>query len=530
MTSDARTEALTNPGVPAGSEWSKNSRVKYGRTNVFDGAMMRKMLGTWWDRWFGDRDELKNMYSGTGQAYYESYLKFLDAVSCLAKSEIPIFKTRNWYYYTVKKSSLVNANMAPLHYGDDGIVYHNKDVPAYGTTGYIDTYVFDLPEGLKSVPTILNRVIDPSLVLVDGRDYAIIDDKLHFFSNPFDNELIPTRPVLNEDGTTADHELALWFHLSDWDLNYVYEHFGYVLGVWLESSDWYRQLVSALWDNMVGGSAERVVIECWEAMTGIRFAVGNEVVTFIETFADKQMVITDNNVYEYHVEADIIVQEGDVLAPGQALVDTVRIVEPNDEADWDIVMGISLGKGLLSGNYKAPLVFQNRDVPINYLGTFPDGKVRIDFSVSGEIDDIAEFWRNVHIKGGSLQSLADVLDQRVNKIGEPSARNFALYINPFEFVMENILANNTYAVIVKPQHFIEGALGMSSTVHMHRYLPPHTTFAVFICLDGVTETIDISSNISDTSDISAAGTSASDWFSTVVDKNLTIRTIPEACR
>lgn len=529
MSDDARTDALRNPAATVGQPVDMPSRLQFGNLNIFNGKMMLHMLGTWWRRWFGDAQQLRALYDGTGLSEYETYLQFLDAVACLSRFDVPIFHTRNWYYLTLLQSEM--RTTSALLYGTEGLVYENKDVPAYGFSGQIDGYAFTAPTDLAEIPSMMNRVIDPSLVLLNERDYTLRDGSIFFNDNPFENPLIPARNILDSNGEVVDRQLAMWLHLSEWDLDYVYRHFGYVLSIWMQSSEYYKAFINALWDNMVLGSTRAAFVNAWEAMTGVQFAEGDEVVTFIETFSDRKQVATDKNVYTYSLNSEVIVQEGDELRAGQPIVDTVLIVEPNEFAEWPQVIGTSLGNDFLTGRYRAPITFQNRDVPIEYLGVFPDGKVRIEFSVSGNPADVADFWANVHRNEHATGvSLAELLDTRGNKTTVVPEWALPETINPFTFAMDNLLSNNIYAVIVKPEGFLSGGVGISATTYLHRHLPPQTAFMVFICMDVVNETIDLGAQVGDTLNITSHGVYNEDTYDNVFDHGPVIRTVPENCR
>jgi hypothetical protein len=300
----------------------------------------------------------------------------------------------------------------------------------------------------------------------------------------------------------------------------------------MKSSEFYKDFINALWDNMVLGSTKRAFKMAWEAITGVRFAEGDEVVAFIESFGDYTHIITDKNLYTYKSTSEFLVQEGDILTPGQALVDTVQVIEPNRSTNWNAVVGVSLGAQFTTGAYKSPLVFQNRETPIEYLGVYPDGKVRVEFSVSGEPGDVADFWHSVHINGFvGGKTLAEYLDMRANKTVPTPECALPEYVNPFKLVMDNLFENNLYAVIVKPENFATDRLCMNATVHLHRHLPPHTTFMTFICLDAVDEYVDLDTYVDDTLNISGAGVYNTDSISEeVIDHGVRIKTVPEECR
>jgi len=134
---------------------------------------------------------------------------------------------------------------------------------------------------------------------------------------------------------------------------------------------------------------------------------------------------------------------------------------------------------LLVGDYYGGIVFQNKSVPLEVSsdGVF----TRVEFEVGGFPGDIEEFWEQFHTRGvENPPTLAQLLDQRSNKVGEPSAAALPTTINPLEFVAENLLRFHTYVVKVKLNQFGPEPAGIEQIRFLRELIPPHTTMLVLV--------------------------------------------------
>ena len=511
---------MSTPKPPL--NWNNWVMQEFGRPGVFNGAMMLTMLGSWWRYWFGDSAKLSTLYSGTGRSYYESYLKMLNSVATLSRFEVPIFDTKNWYYLTFLESELQTATK--ILYGTDNLEYRQSLHPGYGGLTERGEFLLKAPDNLETAPVLYNRIVSPSLVLQAGTDYELKDGYFRFEANPFENDLVPYRSILDENGEVVDRQIALWVYQSEWDLEYVYNHFGYVLGIWMKSSTFYKDFINALWDSMVLGASKLAVLSAWEAISGVEFAKGNETVESIDD-DDVVIVKTTAETYSYPAGSNVIVAIGEKLHPGQAIVDTVQIF---DQGMFPGVFGLSLGPALLQGEYQAPLVFQNESVSLKYLGVLPNNTAWVEFDVSGLQGDVQAFWRNVK-RNAALEgrSVASLFDTRGNKTEPVPPSALPATVNPMKFIMENLMDNNTYIVSVRPGMFRTGALGLSATTHLRRHTPPHTTFITLVESQDYEDVIDLNAALTDTVTVNSHGICVSDAFNSVIDHGPKIRTMTE---
>jgi len=424
------------------------------------------------------------MIACAGEMYYQTYIDFLDAIASASKFEIPLFQTKNWHPFTVLASERFTTSQLNNLYGTSQLTYKNALIPAYGDKERSNYFSYRIPENVKEVNAIYNRLLDPSLIMMDNLDFAVDADRhaIHFASDPFENPLVPKRDVLNDRGEVVDQEILLWFNMSQWDHDYIFNQFGYVVKIWMKTSSFYKDFVSAVWDHLTLGPTKATLKLALMAMTGVRFAIDQEVVSDIIYDSDSVHVVTPLNLYTFPSTTTLLVAVGDTIRPGDPLCDAVLIIEPSQTTDWSSVRGVAVGDAMLRmGGVRNPITFENMDTELEYLGIDQAGKAVVQFSVSGFPQDVAEFWRQSHAEGINLGlTLAEALDTRKTKVGQPLPQDLPQTINPFEFVMDNLFSNNLFVILMKPEQFAQGAPGLQGLEYLYKYLTPQTTYMIFI--------------------------------------------------
>lgn len=496
---------------------------------------MLRTLGALWSYWYPERDTVKSTLTARGETFYQVYLDLLDLVASKSRFNIPIFKRQNWYMFTVLESQK-NASYQLMNlYSTNGLTYQYADKPAYGDKLNSKYFSFAVDPTIKRVHAVYNRVINPSLILLDGVDYSLNTEHgiISFSKDPFDDPLVPKRDVLDSSGNVVDREMALWFNLSDWDIQNVYNQFGYALGIWMESSTFYKEFISAVWDLLVLGPTQSALKFAITALTGVPFAEGNETVVRVISDGSYKHVETDKNVYTFKSTATIIVSAGDELVAGQAMSTSAIIIEPSYGEKLSVVniKGFSLDSSLMNpAGLSGPVTFENADVDVMYVGLDVNNKAVVQFSVSGFDKDVANFWSRTHEEGLRIgRTMADVLDTRVIRSTPTTPADLPSTINPFQFVMDHIFLDNLYLIYCKPSEFAVGAPGLGGLDLLYKYLPAYTTYLIFVEMDSNTDYYSVVSSV-DTVEFSkgrSMSDTAKDYAS---DLGCRIRALPGRCR
>lgn len=454
-----------------------------------NGRQLLSDIGSFWENIFTDSDKLLALFNGYLLEASQAYQKFLETLAAVSRFEVPIFARDNWYYLLISENELTTEL---LRYGGGGTYGEGYQ---YGVRAQADRYSIGVPEGLTHAEFVFNRIIDPSLTFVHGVDFTIEDGRVFFVQNPFDNPLVPRRNVVDPaTGAVVDREAGLWVYRAEFDLQYVWKHWGYVLGVFMESSTYYRDFLNALADAFVLGPSLKSVEGLLQAMTGIPLVrEAQEVVEAVLAGADKTVVATDLNVYTFRPSVTVTAAVGQTVYGGQSLTDSLEVVEIFSNVPAPAVFpALACGPGFLAGPYRGELTFRNAAVPLQYLGVDDDGWAIVRFEVSGFADDVEKFWQNVHEQGRAQgKTFAQYLDTRENPTGQPTPEFLPATINPLAFVLQNFMGNNLCFIRMKVADFAAGAPGVDWFRALRRIMTPHTTCVVYVELSPPDTYIDL---------------------------------------
>jgi len=446
-------------------------------------SILLGLLGSFWSMvWGGDEEGggplVENYVGSRGQLSAQTFLDTMEYLASVSRFEVPIYHADSWYFLKLKESELNSAQTNLLQYGESGIYGGSH---RYGIPGSSILYNFPLPMDLQAAPLIMNRITEPSVTLTQDVDF-ILDEQhgaISFRENPFSNPLVPIREIFNGN-EIVDREAALWVFKAAFDFKHAYQHFGYVLGLRLASSELYRDLINAIFDGLVRGTSQREIQFVLSAMTGTSLAIETtETVQAVTETESNLLVITDQHVYTFAPDSVAVVEAGDVVSAGDPLVDTVQFFEFNRGQIPDITALVA-GKGFLKLGLLGDLTFENKDVPLE-VTTASDGRTRVSWSLGGFPADVEAFFDEVHARGVEQgQTLANYLDIRENGVGEPTAASLPPTINPMEFLCQNFLRYHAFLVRVKASRMRSDALGLQHARLLRKLVPPHTAMLLLI--------------------------------------------------
>ena len=471
------------------------------------GRLLLAQLGSFWVRIFQDTKILQEHLRSSGNEQSQTYLDYLEAVATVSRLSIPVFHTKDWYLLTVRESDA--KNLASIYQGGD-LVYGPQTGAVEGRpAGFVQTYagqdnpdVFQIPlPGVlrEARYTLQNTVTLPSIVWVYGVDYTIDGDRnvLRFASDLFKNPAVAIRDVLSETGEIVDRELGLWVYRGAFDLDAIWEYFGYVLSMKLKSSQDYKDLLNALWDMHVLGPSLQGFQSFLAAAAGAPTIIdASETVEVVRTEGDTKLVVTTTHSYRVPATATIVVFVGDVLHSGDPITDAVWLNELSGaNPDYSSISALAISPSFTTTEYLNELIFRNERVALEYLGPDDDGKVLVRFEVSGFPADVDLFWEKANTAGKAAgATLAELLDQRINKVGQPPASALPAFVNPIEMVIGNIMRNNLFVIRMNAASFGTNAPGSVMLSFLRSVIPPHTTYVVLYQLSAFEEEIDLATD------------------------------------
>jgi len=464
---------------------------QYPTNDLDNPSKLLSLLGSLWYETYDGRQWLLDRIQTTTENAQQTHRNLTEVAASVARTTIPVFHTENWYAVRLRESEL-NNNDAALWYFDDADLPPFNGSPPYffDVPRTTDNYVFELPEEIADCWLISNRLQDPSVVLHQGTDYQLQADRnaLVLRENPFENELIPQLPIYT-DGEITDNEILLWFFRSDIDKQLPWYHLGYVLGIQLDSSQAYLDLLNAAMDAIVGGTGVGHVEAVASMMAGVPLVqVTGEVVEDIYTDANHTLVITDKQVYKHSTAVTVTVTVGEELEAGQSMSDAYELHDFRRGELADSLTGLAMGPGMLSPEFFGEVCFKTQISDVRVTGVA--GSERVEWDLGGHPLDVEHFWDIVHTRRLTYdQSLYELLTQD---------GPIATTINPLQFLAENVLRNNTLVILLRAESFGDNALGLAPARLLRRITPPHVAILFILELPSMSDSVNID-NIDDTS-------------------------------
>jgi len=463
----------------------------YPSTDLDRPDTVLSLSGSLWESIYAGNELVEQIVAAAATRTKQNLLNLQELENAVSRHNVNVFHRELLTPVTLLQSQVNTGTSDVLVFDANTATFDNNpdrfDVPL--TTSL---YSWQMPSGMVYVPVLVNRITQPSVTMVYGIDYKIDNGYLVFNSNLFNNPLLGQQPLI-QNNIVIDNQLILWAVNALFDRQTLYEQFGYVLGLSLPSTPYYKQLINALLDAIAAGTTGNAIRFAWAAVTGVPVVLTDgEVVDRIITEPARTLVATNNNIYVVNSAASVIVTPGQTLNGGDPLCDTLEFFEFNqgqtpDPAD---VPALSLGTGMISAGYFNDLTFQNTPVPL-VVETDDDGYTKVSWALGGWPGDVQKFFDDTHTAGVAVgQTLAMLMDQRPpgSRDTQPQAGSLPRTINPLQFLCQNILRANAFIVKIKMSAVTTGT-GLDSAKSLRKIVPPGTAMLVLIELDAFVDSI-----------------------------------------
>jgi hypothetical protein len=415
---------------------------EYPKTYLDRAEDVRALAGGYWIEVYEGKDQVEDLVDARNTLWQASLSTWQEAEKSKSRFAISPFKIKTWSYFPIFKSKGISVEGVfggGATYGGQGLAYGQTAGASWSLTG-----------GLASVSQIYNRISNPSASLYEGIDFSIdpVANRLVFNTNPFSDSRFATKDVIDASGN-SDTELALWLYSAKFDLKSIQQIYGLPIGVDGASSEDYKQLINNVYDCLIlGMSAGRLANILGHSLQA-PVAKTNEIIERIHD-SDRKVVITDKNVYFLTPKSSASVSVGDSVIAGTSLSTGLRIQELRSGSDISGINAITLGKGLISNQFAHDLTFTNNTVPTKV--TTRDDLTELSFEVGGHPFDVDHFWEVVHRNGEAQgRTIAQGLDSRVVKVGEPTAESLPTSINPLRFLIDEIIPGGITLVTIRAE-------------------------------------------------------------------------------
>ena len=248
------------------------------------------LLGTLWEKNYANNAAFHTVVEANLDLFAQAKIDAQEAVDCVDRHTVPLFHTELWLPIRIREGKeLQIAN-------------------------------------LRELPLLCNRLTSPSLVWHSGIDYEVTSNgHISFKRDPVADPLVPV------DDENGYREAVLWGYAAKFERNYMADHFGYLVALENSSSQAYKDLLNAIFDQMAFGITLPTLEACLNAILGIPLAQKDgEVVEGLYFDARGPFVATDDRIYRIPSEctggAKLRVIQGHALNRGEPVYKEAEIL------------------------------------------------------------------------------------------------------------------------------------------------------------------------------------------------------------
>lgn len=450
------------------------------RNDFTDGDNLFRFLGSFWTQIFSEPEVLRGETHAIAWQLQQLYSDMTMAISGLGIHTCVPLDTELLTPIILYRSR-TGLSQKHVTFGDStvfgGAAKFDGLRPQYYAAGVT------APAGMSIAgETILNRLFEPSVVLVNGHDYALIDGEIVFAANPFDNPLIPRRMVADANGQ-PDEMIAMWMTSSRYDRHSIHNAGGCLFFKTppAVSAAVYSQVIKALFEATAGGPAIRLIDSLVAAASGLPVTVeAVETVQSVGVSSGRPLVITDFGIY--HLADGLSLRSGIVAGaalPAGTPLSTATRVEDSVSSPllWQSLPAVSIE----TPGFRGGLGFVNASVPVTVSHTSETGEPVVQFQIVGDATVVEDFWKRVEDRSRAendwlstrLWTAAGLTDLN----GDPDF-SLPLKINPLSLLMGEIMPGAILAITIDSSHVVPALLsGLSS---LGRLLPAYSMTVVFL--------------------------------------------------
>lgn len=463
------------------------SDYRYPADDLDRSPVLLASLGTFWSQLYEGNALVELLMQARAREQQQTNQDMEELLAILNRYTLPLTHRDNWHPLTLRAGEL-NQTAALLRYGE-GAVFGNQPESGrlykFGVPAPNSGFAFPLPDKLVRAPLVCNRLRTPTRTLTENVDYLLLPEHeaVLFRDNPFDDPDLVVSPVMDEQGVVIDTTATLWIFRGEFDERWLDRHLGSLLGLRHASTPAYRQLLNALLDAVIMGTARKQIEDIVAALTGVpSVQADGETVEVVTQDAYGRLVITDQRAYRFASAATPVVTVGQELAAGAALVDAVVFYEFQRGEAPDELMSLALPRSFLPQAYKADLAFHNITVPL-VVEEDVAGYTKVSFRIDGLAEDIERFWNDLHTAGVAAgKTLAQYLDLRAEPDGQPTAESLPATINPLKFLLGQVLRNHGWAVQIQANSMTTDGLGLQQARWLRKILPAHSFLFILVQL------------------------------------------------
>lgn len=330
-----------------------------------DSRILLNALGTFWSTFFTEKDLIQKTLSGMTIDFENEYFRFCENVLALAVKDIPVFNRERWRNIRLLESKINVDTGNFLLYGA-GTEYGNSS-SLYGGQLAGEGFSFKLDNVEEINGFVVNRIYDPSVIMVGNRDFLFSGGVIHFTTNIFDNPLIATRNIIDSNNTIVDREASLWITEVHTDRQYLWKNYGSLFNLFDTSSEKYKTLLRSLLAIHMNGPKIRYSEGFVNAALGLPIIIEKEeTIRHIITEGSNKKIVTDFHTYDIvdeFINEEIVI--GATLQEFTPIHNYVTFLDNKRTPKWWISKKFfSVPQNLLDEGYISDILVKNKTIDV----------------------------------------------------------------------------------------------------------------------------------------------------------------------
>jgi hypothetical protein len=310
----------------------------YPGNNATDSRYLFNSLGYFWQRVFSEQQVITGLTSGQAAAAQQAYTNMLELINSYSSKQISIFDHQNWYPIYIYLSAMDNNT---LLFGEN--VLFGAEVMGnpylFGAPIPEDTNVYSviLPNSLMLTSIIVDQIINPNYVWVNGQNFQLINERLFFYGNPFTIPGVTPTIIYNSDGTdSGDRLLTLWCYNAAIDSESLKYNIGYLFGLDVPHSELGKQVLASVVQMFTNGPTINDLKAIALSSLGLPVITQQSTIQSILSDNGYNVFVTNTGAYRYPntytIKPGIIVSS--VLNIGDVPVEVVEVYDEVNTANW----------------------------------------------------------------------------------------------------------------------------------------------------------------------------------------------------
>ncbi|MFC1453597.1 hypothetical protein ACFLQL_00265 [Verrucomicrobiota bacterium] len=434
-----------------------------------EGGLLYQWLGSFWSSICDDAELVNQVQKGNGELTAQLYQRFTDILNLSDRRNIPVFYRNRWLDLKLKSSEKdVSANTL-LKLGDNPTpVIGPQTLPPFatdhlllvgGVAAYEDITVYPTSklDTINHIPVIVDNIIFPKVIYFYGVDFVMKGNDIFFLHgiDPFTNDKI--QRTYDEQNST--YELTLWGCDALVDTQYLYNHIGYIFGLYDTSSMEYKSELNAIWDLHSLGSTEYCMRIALAAILGEPVVLNHtETIIAIITEDTYKQIVTDKNIYTLPTQSELLsnILVGTILSQGDFFTTTIKIFNNLDTTKSsqltelrENVMGLMLPTAFFRASLQHGMGIGWDLTDIKFVSLDTNGNPLVRFDMYGNQDDIDIFWADVFAYCTNHDiAVTDCFGEYIIAPGPEKSGASWGKISPFKFFCDNMFKANSFVVTV----------------------------------------------------------------------------------